>query len=246
MAKAPHLDQVLRYARDTWDDKGIEELQRLGARRFLDDLDSGRWDFRPALAEFCIETMTGLFAFSQGERLDGSPLRGQPLELMPWHLFCTYNICGFYLPGTEIRRFTEAGIFAPRKSVKTTWAEALQTTLAFWYRRSGAKCKTVAGSLKQGMEGFDWLVYNFKRLGLVAENNPPGKLRLLDSSLGHSIEGEFWDGFIDLETLAFKPELFDSFNAPFVHLDELELYKNAIPYTRLRDSSKAFSNKLLL
>lgn len=246
MAKAPHLDEVLRYARDTWDDKGIEELQRLGARRFLDDLDSGRWDFRPALAEFCIETMTGLFAFSQGERLDGSPLRGQPLELMPWHLFCTYNICGFYLPGTEIRRFTEAGIFAPRKSVKTTWAEALQTTLAFWYRRSGAKCKTVAGSLKQGMEGFDWLVYNFKRLGLVAENNPPGKLRLLDSSLGHSIEGEFWDGFIDLETLAFKPELFDSFNAPFVHLDELELYKNAIPYTRLRDSSKAFSNKLLL
>ena len=246
MAKAPHLDQVLRYARDTWDDKGIEELQRLGARRFLDDLDGGRWDFRPALAEFCIETMTGLFAFSQGERLDGSPLRGQPLELMPWHLFCTYNICGFYLPGTEIRRFTEAGIFAPRKSVKTTWAEALQTTLAFWYRRSGAKCKTVAGSLKQGMEGFDWLVYNFKRLGLVAENNPPGKLRLLDSSLGHSIEGEFWDGFIDLETLAFKPELFDSFNAPFVHLDELELYKNAIPYTRLRDSSKAFSNKLLL
>ena len=125
MAKAPHLDQVLRYARDTWDDKGIEELQRLGARRFLDDLDSGHWDFRPALAEFCIETMTGLFAFSQGERLDGSPLRGQPLELMPWHLFCTYNICGFYLPGTEIRRFTEAGIFAPRKSVKTTWAEAL-------------------------------------------------------------------------------------------------------------------------
>lgn len=246
MSKAPHLEEVLRYARDTWDDKGIEECQRLGARRFLDDLDSSRWDFRPALPEFCIEIMTGLFAFSQGERMDGTPLRGQPLELMPWHLFCTYNICGFYQPGTEIRRFTEADVFAPRKSVKTTWAEALQTSLAWWYRRSGAKCKTVAGSLKQGMEGFDWLVYNFKRLGLVDANNPPDKLRLLDSSLGHSIEGEFWGGYIDMETLAFKPELFDSFNAPFVHLDELELYKNAIPYTRLRDSSKAFSNKLLL
>ena len=246
MSKAPHLDAVLRYARDTWDDKGIEECQRLGARRFLDDLEDPRWEFKTALPEFCIEIMTGLFAFSQGERLDGSPLRGQPLELMPWHLFCTYNICGFFLPGTQIRRFTEAGIFAPRKSVKTTWAEALQTSLAFWYRESGAKCKTVAGSLKQGMEGFDWLVYNFKRLGLVDANNPPDTLRLLDSSLGHSIEGEFWGGYIDLETLAFKPELFDSFNAPFVHLDELELYKNAIPYTRLRDSSKAFSNKLLL
>lgn len=246
MSSAPHLDEVLRYARDTLDDAGIEELQRLGARRFLDDLDSGRWDFRTALPEFCIELMTGLFSFSQGERLDGTPLRGEPLELMPWHLFCTYNICGFYLPGTEIRRFTEADIFAPRKSVKTTWAEALQTSLALWYRRSGAKAKTVAGSLKQGMEGFDWLVYNFLRLGLVVPNNPPDKLRLLDSSLGHSIEGEIWGGHIDLETLAFKPDLFDSFNAQFVHLDELELYKNSIPYTRLRDGTKAYSNKLIL
>ena len=244
--KAPHLEQVLRYARDVADDPGIEELQRLGCRRFLDDLDSGRWDFRPALPEFCLEIMTGLFSFAQGERLDGSPLRGAPLELMPWHVYATYAICGFYEKGTELRRFTEADIFAPRKTVKTIWAEALQTSMALWYRKAGVKAKTVAGSLKQGMEGFDWLVYNFKRLGLVADNNPPGKLKLLNSSLGHSIEGEIWNGFIDLETLAFKPELFDSFNAQFVHLDELELYKNAIPYTRLRDGSKAFSNKLIL
>ena len=246
MTRAPHLDQVLRYARDVADDPGIEELQRLGCRRFLDDLDSGRWDFRPALPEFCLEIMTGLFSFAQGEHLDGSPLRGEPLELMPWHVYATYAICGFYEPGTDLRRFTEADVFAPRKTVKTIWAEALQTSLALWYRKSGVKAKTVAGSLKQGMEGFDWLVYNFKRLGLVADNNPPGKLKLLNSSLGHSIEGEIWNGFIDLETLAFKPELFDSFNAQFVHLDELELYKNAIPYTRLRDGSKAFSNKLIL
>ena len=246
MSTAPHMAQVLRYARDVVDDHGIEELQRLGCRRFLDDLECGRWDFRPALPEFCLEIMTGLFSFAQGERLDGSPLRGEPLELMPWHVYATYAICGFYEPGTDLRRFTEADIFAPRKTVKTIWAEALQTSLALWYRKSGVKAKTVAGSLKQGMEGFDWLVYNFKRLGLVADNNPPGKLKLLNSSLGHGIEGEIWNGFIDLETLAFKPELFDSFNAQFVHLDELELYKNAIPYTRLRDGSKAFSNKLIL
>lgn len=246
MAEAPHLAGVLKWARDVSEDPGIEELQRLGCRRFLDDLDSGRWDFSPALPEWCIEIITGLFAFAQGETLDGKPIRGEPFELMPWHLFVIYNVCGFYLPGTQIRRFTEADLFAPRKTVKTTFGEALQTSLAMWYRLSGAKAKTVAGSLKQGMEGFDWLVYNFKRLGLVAENNPPGKLRLLDSSLGHSIEGAFWGGHIDLETLAFKPELFDSFNCAFVHLDELELYKNSIPYTRLRDSMKAYTNKLLL
>ena len=244
--RAPHLAEAIRYAEATEADAGIEELQRLAARRFLDDLRGGRWDFRPGLAEFVIETMTGLFCFSQGERLDGTPLRGRPFELMPWHVFTIYNVCGFFLPGTQIRRFTEADLFAPRKTVKTTFGEGLQTAMALWYRKSGAKAKTVAGSLKQGMEGFDWLVYNFKSLGLVAENNPPGKLRLLDSSLGHRIEGEIWDGYVNLETLAFKPELFDSFNAQFIHLDELELYKNDIPYTRLRDSMKAYTNKLIL
>nr|DAL91758.1 MAG TPA: Large Terminase [Caudoviricetes sp.] len=243
---APNLRLAVDYAKAVIDDPGLHELTQLGCRRFLDDLESDRWDFRPALPEFCIELMHGLFSFSQGERMDGTPLRGVPFELMPWHIFCTYNICGFYWPGTELRRYTEADIFAPRKTVKTIWAEALQTCLALWYRRSGSKAKTVAGSLKQGMEGFDWLVYNFKLLGLVEDGNPEGKLRLLDSSLGHSIEGEIWDGHIDLETLAFKPELFDAFNANLVHLDELELYKDARPYTRLKDGMKAYSNKLIL
>ena len=246
MSKAPHLQDVLDYARNTYDDTGINELTRLSCKRFLDDLDSGRWDFNTALPEFAIEAMTGLFRFRQAERLDGTPLRGAPFELMPWHMFCTYNICGFYQPGTQIRRFTEAGIFAPRKTVKTTWAEALQTILALERRKTGALAKSVSGSLKQGWVGFDWLTYNFKALGLVADDNPPGKLRLINSSLGHIIEGEIWDGYISLETLAFKPDIFDGFNASFVHLDELELYKNAIPYGRLKDSMKAFTNKLIL
>lgn len=246
MSKAPHFQSVVDYAKAVADDDSLCELTRLCCRRFLDDLEDPRWEFKPALAEFCIEIMEGLFCFSQGERLDGTPLRGKPLELMPWHLFSTYNICGFYWPGTDIRRYTEADIFCPRKTVKTTWAEALQTALALWYRKSGAKAKTVAGSLKQGLEGFDWLVYNFKLLGLVDDNNSAGKMKLLNSSLGHSIEGEIWGGFIDLETLAFKPELFDSFNAQFIHLDELELYKDSRPYTRLRDAMKAYTNKLIL
>lgn len=246
MTDAPHFQLAVDYAKSVVNDKGLHELTRLGCRRFLDDLESDKFDFRPALPEFCIELMTGLFSFSQGERMNGKPLRGVPFELMPWHLYCTYAICGFYWAGTDLRRFTEADIFAPRKTVKTTWAEALQTCLALWYRKSGSKAKTVAGSLKQGMEGFDWLVYNFTQLGLVEDGNPEGKLQLLNSSLGHSIKGEIWGGSISLETLAFKPELFDAFNANLVHLDELELYKDSRPYTRLKDGMKAYSNKLIL
>ena len=97
MSKAPHLDIALRYARDTWDDHGIEELQRLGARRFLDDLDAGRWDFKTALPEFCISIMTGLFTFAQAERLDGTPLRALPRRdhLIAW----AETAAGPLLPG---------------------------------------------------------------------------------------------------------------------------------------------------
>ena len=246
MAEPRHWRAVLEYAEETADSQHVEELQRLAARRFLLDLKSGRWDFSPALPEFLIELMTGLFVFPQGERMDGTPLLGKPFELLPWHLFCTYNIAGFYLPGTKIRRFSEGDIFAPRKTIKTLYGRGLQTSMAFAYRMSGARAKTVAASRKQATEGFEWIVDNFKRLGLVAPNNPPGKLKLINSSLGQRISGPFWGGFIDLETFAFKPDLFDSFNANFVHLDELEVYKNAIPYGRLRDAMKSFSNKFLL
>lgn len=243
--RPPHLAQVIAYAEETEADSGINELTRLSCRRFLDDLRQQRFELRPSLPEFCISTMESLFVFSQGERLDGTPLRDAPFEFQPWQLFSTYNICGWYPFGSNIRRFTEAGIFCPRKTVKTTFAEGLQTAMVMHYRMSGAKAKTVAGSLKQGMEGFEWLIYNFKRLGLIADNNPAGKLTLINSSLGHSIDGAFRGGYIDLETFAYKPELFDSFNANFIHLDELELYRDSIPYARLRDATKGYSNKLI-
>jgi len=246
VSRAPHEAEIQTWAEATEADSGLSEWTRLSARRYLDDRLSRRWDFRPALAEWCIAVIEGLFTLPQGEDMLGRPLRGTPFVLQPWHKFAIYNICGFYMPGTEIRRFSEEGWFCPRKTVKTTAGDALIWSMALAYRLSGAKAKSVAGSLKQGMEGFSFLDYNMTNLGLVAENNPPGYLERMDSSLGHSISGEIWRGYIEFETLAYKPDLFDSFNAQFVHLDELELYKNAIPYGRLRDATKAYANKLIL
>lgn len=243
---APHLETALRYARDTWDDKTLCEETRLSCRRFLDDLESGAWDFRTELAEWCIQLMETVFAFPQGELLDGTPLRGKPFTLMPWHIFCIYNICGFFLPGKDIRRYSEAAIFAPRKTVKTLFATGLMFALALWYRKSGTKQKTVAGSLKQGMESFDFLKYNLHRLGLTRDEDLRSGLRTLDSSLGHKFEGEMWGGYISLETLAYKPDLFDSFNANLVYLDELEAYNSPVPYGRLKDAMKAYTKKLIL
>lgn len=247
MTSAPHLGRVLSFARRVVaEDYEANEEQKQACRRFLADLDDQRWDFRPALAEFCILYIETHFCHQQGEALDGTPMRGKPFLLQDWHLFVTYNLCGFYLHGTQVRRFAEGLMFLPRKNVKTTFAVALCWSLEVWYRRSGSKLKHVAGSLKQGMEGFAFLKYNLKRLGLTVEEDPARGLRMLDSSLGHSFSGDRLGGLIDWETLAYKPDLFDSFNCNLVLLDELHVYKSPQPYNRLKEATKAYTNKLIL
>lgn len=243
---AVHEPIVLRYAEQTAEDPEACLDIRAACSRFLRDLQDPKWEFQTELPEFCINGIQTLFCHQQGEDLQGRPLRGKPFLLEPFQMFVIYNICGFFLPGTEIRRFQEALYMLPRKNGKTPLATALCWMLGLWYSRSFSKIKTVAGSLKQNMEGFGFLSYNLHRLGLTADEDAAHGLRVWDSSLGHSFDGPIWQGHVSMEALAFKPDLFDAFNANIVHLDELELYKNAIPYGRLKDATKAYGNKLIL
>lgn len=215
-------------------------------KRFLADLQDPRWDFRTDMAESIIEIIETLFCHQQGEDLSGRPMRGKPLILEPFQLFIIYNLCGFFLPDTDIRRYQEAMWMLARKNGKTPFATAFCWAMGLWYSRSFSKIKTVAGSMKQNMEGFGFLSYNLHRLGLTVIEDAAHGLRVLDSSLGHSFSGSIWEGQISFEALAYKPDIFDAFNANIVLLDELELYKNAIPYGRLKDATKAYSNKLIL
>lgn len=215
-------------------------------KRFLADLQDPRWEFRTDMAEAIIEIIQTLFCHQQGEDLSGRPMRGRPLILEPFQLFIVYNLCGFFLPGTDIRRFQESMWMLARKNGKTPFATAFCWALGLWYSKSFSKIKTVSGSMKQNMEGFGFLSYNLHRLGLTVTEDTTHGLRVLDSSLGHSFSGAVWEGQISFEALAYKPDIFDAFNANIVLLDELELYKNAIPYGRLKDATKAYSNKLIL
>ena len=111
--------------------------------RFLRDLDDPRWDFDPTDAEFCIRIIEKTFVHAQGEALDGTPMRGKPFLLQPFHKFIIYNLVGFRNAGTKIRRFHEAVIYIPRKNVKTTFTAALAWSLSLLNRRSGSKCYIV-------------------------------------------------------------------------------------------------------
>src|SRR5690554_1568412 len=86
--------------------------------RFKRDLKNHVYDFNPKDAEFVIQIIEKTFVHDKGQRLDGTPLRGEPFLLEPWQKFIIYNILGFFHKGTIIRRFKEAFIMIPRKNGK--------------------------------------------------------------------------------------------------------------------------------
>lgn len=120
----------------------------------MDDLKNDKWDFNPKDADFVINIIEKTICHQQGEKRDGTPLRGTPFFLMTFHKFIIYNLLGFKEKGTIINRFKEALIFIPRKNVKTSFAGALSYALGLLYRNSGSKIYVVAAALKQTLETF--------------------------------------------------------------------------------------------
>ena len=140
----PNHAEVMEYARSIVEGrKRANKELRQACERFLRDLEDSRWDFDPTDAEFCIRIIEKTFVHAQGEALDGTPMRGKPFLLQPFHKFIIYNLVGFLNAGTKIRRFHEAVIFIPRKNVKTTFAGALAWALSLLNCRSGSKCYIV-------------------------------------------------------------------------------------------------------
>jgi phage terminase large subunit-like protein len=184
-----HATEVLEYARSIAEGRKVacaEQIQ--GCRRFLDDLESGRWEFRPRDADFVIGIIERTFRHRQGQALDGSPLRGKPLLLQPWQKFIVYNLLGFYIPGTQERRFKEALIYVPRKTGKTLFTSALAWALALLERMSGSVVYVVGAALKQAMESFENWRYN---LTSALYPDKAAALddgwRILDNNMEHSI-----------------------------------------------------------
>ena len=126
LAAAPNWPDVLSYAESIRDGAKIActETKQM-VTRFFKDLENHDYEFNPAGPEFCIGIIEATIKHQQGERLDGTPLRGTPLLLEPFQKFIIYNLLGFRLKGTDVVRFHEAMIFVPRKNGKTHFAAAL-------------------------------------------------------------------------------------------------------------------------
>ena len=219
----------------------------LSCQRYMRDLENPKWEFRSEPACEVVAIIETMMCHQQGEFLDGTPLRGSPFKLLPYHLFIVFNIMGFYIAGTQLRRFTEAQDFIPRKNIKTTFAAALAWALALYYAPSGSKVYEVGGALKQALEGFDFISYNVRRLRLTVADDPENGLRIINNNVEHSITGDVGDaGFISINALAASTDKQDSFNCNIVIADEEHTYKDPRQYQVLKDATKAYSNKLVI
>lgn len=223
-----------------------EEIQ-LACRRYIRDLESPKWEFRAEPAAEIIAIIETTICHQQGEFLDATPLRGTPFKLLPYHKFIIFNVMGFYVRGTQERRFKEVLDFIPRKNIKTTFAAALAWALALYERRSASKVYEVGGALKQALEGFDFLKYNLRRNKLTVDYDQEGGLRIIDNNMERSISGDVGeDGYISINALAASFEKMDSFNANIIIADEAHTYKSASNYQVLKDATKAYTNKLII
>lgn len=222
--------------------------ERLACERFLRMAASEEFEVRTKDADFVISVIEKTFKHRQGQRLDGTPLRGTPLLLEPWEKFIVYGLLIFYKPGTNERIVKEALIFVPRKSGKTIFVSALTWALGMLERASGSKVYVIAASLKQTMETFDNWDFNLTQVAYSGKKAAQKDgWRILDNNMEHSIaHNNLGGGSMEMQALAYNPDSQDSFNCNIVVADEIHAYKNPKPYNLMKQATKAYTNKLVI
>lgn len=119
MKTKKYADRALKYAKDVVDGKIIIGADAVNAcKRFLSDLERDDLEFNTKQADATVSIMEGLLVHRKGEALDGTPLLGKPFKLQDWEIFIIYNLLGFFVAGTNERRFKEAFIMTGRKNGK--------------------------------------------------------------------------------------------------------------------------------
>ena len=244
-SKAKNWPSVLEYAESIRDGRKIACVElKQAVDRFFRDLESPDYWMDYKAPEFCIGVIEKTLCHQQGERPDGTPLRGKPFLLEPWQKFIIYNLVGFKLAGTDVVRFHEALIYVPRKQGKTGWAASLAWALSLLYRRSGSKMYIASAALMQSMESYNFLAYNIRRMG--EDSRDGGAVRVIDNHNEHSLSADLGDGSLYIRALAANPDSQDSLNCNISIVDELHALKQPKQYNLFKEAMKAYTNKLLI
>lgn len=243
--KAKNWKTVIEYAESIRDGRKVACIElKQAVDRFFADLDNPDYYMDYNAPEFCIQIIEKTICHQQGEKLDGTPLRGEPFLLEPFHKFIIYNLVGFKLTGTDIVKYHEALVYMPRKNIKTSFAAALSWALSLWYRRSGSKMYIASAALMQSLESFNFLSYNIKRMGEDAKDG--GNVKIIDNNNEHSLTADIGDGSFYIRALAANPDSQDSLNCNIAICDEIHAFTKPKQYNLFKEAMKAYTNKLLI
>lgn len=243
--KGKNWPSVLKYAENIRDGKKIACIElKQAVDRFFSDLENPNYWMDCKAAEFCIQIIEKTMCHQQGEKIDGTPLRGKPFVMEDYQKFILYNLVGFKLKDTDILKYHEALIYVPRKNGKTGFAAALAWALSLLYRKSGSKCYIASAALMQSLESFNFLNYNIDRMGENAKNG--GTIKVIDNNNEHSIESTFPDGSFFVRALAANPDAQDSLNCNIAICDEIHAFKKPKQYNLFKEAMKAYTNKLMI
>ena len=243
--KGKNLPCVMQYAESIRDGRKIacDELKQ-AVNRFFCDLENPEYEFTTKDPEFCIQIIEKTLCHQQGEKLDGTPLRGAPFLLEPFHKFIVYNLVGFKLAGTNVLRFHEGLIYIPRKNIKTSFAASLSFALSLLFRKSGSKMYIASAALMQSLESFNFLKYNIERMG--EDEKHGGTIKIIDNNNEHSMEASLPDGSFFIRALAANPDTQDSLNCNIAICDEIHAFKKPKQYNLFKEAMKAYTNKLMI
>ena len=210
-----HKKEVLEYVERVISGEILTNKETIQcAKRFKKNYESNEYEFNSKEADFVIGIIEKTFVHDKGEKLDGTPLRGSPFFLEPWQKFLIYDILGFFIKDTKIRKYKESFIMIPRKNGKTRFAAALAWALALLERKSGSTVYIVGAALRQARQSFDFIEYNLREMG-EAEN-----FRIRNNNQEVSITGDLGAGAIHIEALAANPDAQDSLNCNIAIADK--------------------------
>lgn len=238
-----NLEKCKEYAQEMVDDKcspRVNKRRQQAAQRFLDDIKSEKYDFKDDVCQNIKNAIETTVHHTKGD------LRGKNLILEKWQLFIIWNLYGFFIKGTDERRFKEALIYMARKNGKTTFAAALAWVNSLLMASQNGTCYMLGTKLQSAKESLEILQDN---LGFLGEDK---NFRIRQNNQEYSIHREFKNekgtvsGKIHIQALAADAKKADGLNSPTFLLDELHGYKSANDYEVYKQACKAYKNKLVI
>lgn len=212
------MNNYYTYVNDVVNNKiKVSSFIKLACERFLKDLKDDRYFFDENKVNKCFRFISTLKHYT-------GKYSGQPFTLEPWQEFIVANIIGFYIKGSNQRKYSSSYIEVARKNGKTMLATALCLYFLIADGEDGAEVLLAANSKEQAKIAFEMASHLSKQL------DPTGKLlRCFRADIFFDLKKS------KLKVLAADDSKLDGFNCSFGLIDEYHAAKNS----KVRDVIKS-------